>query len=226
MLVLVRDDCPRQLDRGGLHMAPIANLIENAVGEAAHAGNASGIARIKKSDLAEQRIGWSAMRRTVDDANVVPEITHDIGKQARIGRNPGAVGERQVETVKIDAAHRGLSASPSRRCAHAGRVEERRKGGGGYHHARRLVEHEPAKPTFSDLLTKGVHSFLINQPEDQAVTNAERLRELAGWYRAFAERTANPAIWDARLRTAEDLEAEAARVERQDAEFADSESPG
>jgi hypothetical protein len=105
-------------------------------------------------------------------------------------------------------------------------VEERRKGGGGYHHARRLVEHEPAKPTFSDLLTKGVHSFLINQPEDQAVTNAERLRELAGWYRAFAERTANPAIWDARLRTAEDLEAEAARVERQDAEFADSESPG
>jgi hypothetical protein len=45
------------------------------------------------------------------------------------------------------------------------------------------------------------------------VTKAERLRELAGWYRAFAERTSNPTIWDARLRTAEDLEAEAARVE-------------
>ena len=42
----------------------------------------------------------------------------------------------------------------------------------------------------------------------------ERLRELAVWYRAFAERTANPAIWDARLRTAEDLDAEAVRVER------------
>ena len=49
------------------------------------------------------------------------------------------------------------------------------------------------------------------------MTNAERLRELADWYRAFAERTANPTIWDARLRTAEDLEAEAARVERSEA---------
>ena len=41
----------------------------------------------------------------------------------------------------------------------------------------------------------------------------EKLRELASWYREFAEHTANPAIWDARLRTAEDLEAEAARLE-------------
>jgi hypothetical protein len=48
--------------------------------------------------------------------------------------------------------------------------------------------------------------------------NPARLRELAGWYRAFAERTANVAIWDSRLRTAEDLEAEAARIEdRRDA---------
>ncbi len=37
----------------------------------------------------------------------------------------------------------------------------------------------------------------------------ERLRELACWYRGLAERTANPTIWDTRLRTAEDLEAEA-----------------
>jgi hypothetical protein len=41
-----------------------------------------------------------------------------------------------------------------------------------------------------------------------------QLRELASWYREFAERTGNPTIWDARLRTAEDLEAEAARIER------------
>ena len=41
----------------------------------------------------------------------------------------------------------------------------------------------------------------------------ERLRELASWYREYAERTGNPAIWDARIRTAEDLEAEAARLE-------------
>jgi hypothetical protein len=45
------------------------------------------------------------------------------------------------------------------------------------------------------------------------LTDAERLRELACWYRELAERTANPTIWDARLRTAEDLETEAARLE-------------
>ena len=36
-----------------------------------------------------------------------------------------------------------------------------------------------------------------------------RLRDLAAWYREFAERAGNPAIWDARLRMAEDLEKEA-----------------
>jgi len=41
-----------------------------------------------------------------------------------------------------------------------------------------------------------------------------KLRELATWYREFAERTANTAIWDARLRMAEDLELEAQRIER------------
>jgi hypothetical protein len=40
-----------------------------------------------------------------------------------------------------------------------------------------------------------------------------RLRELAAWYREFAERADNPTIWEARLRTAEDLEAEAERLE-------------
>ena len=40
------------------------------------------------------------------------------------------------------------------------------------------------------------------------------LRELAKWYRDFAERTGNPVIWDSRLRMAEDLEAEATRLER------------
>src|SRR6266700_3741061 len=38
---------------------------------------------------------------------------------------------------------------------------------------------------------------------------AQRLRDLAAWYREFAERAGNPAIWEARLRTAEDLEKEA-----------------
>jgi hypothetical protein len=44
----------------------------------------------------------------------------------------------------------------------------------------------------------------------------KHLRRLAAWYRKFAERTANPAIWYLRLVTAERLEAEAARLERQE----------
>jgi hypothetical protein len=43
--------------------------------------------------------------------------------------------------------------------------------------------------------------------------NARRLRELAAWYRALAERAANPAIWEMRLLTAEDLDAEADRID-------------
>jgi hypothetical protein len=39
------------------------------------------------------------------------------------------------------------------------------------------------------------------------------LRKLASWYRELSERAGNPTIWDARLRTAEDLEAEANRAE-------------
>ncbi len=46
------------------------------------------------------------------------------------------------------------------------------------------------------------------------MNDPQKLRELACWYRAFAERTGNPTIWEARLRTAEDLEAEAVRIER------------
>jgi hypothetical protein len=41
-----------------------------------------------------------------------------------------------------------------------------------------------------------------------------KLRELAAWYREFAEKTGNPSIWEARLRTAEDLEREAERLEQ------------
>lgn len=41
---------------------------------------------------------------------------------------------------------------------------------------------------------------------------AEKLQELAAWYREFAERAGNPAIWECRLRMAEDLEQEAQRL--------------
>lgn len=42
---------------------------------------------------------------------------------------------------------------------------------------------------------------------------AQKLRDLAAWYREFAERAGNPAIWDARLRMAEELEKEAGSLE-------------
>ncbi|MGE0260757.1 MAG: hypothetical protein AB7T18_18610 [Alphaproteobacteria bacterium] len=44
--------------------------------------------------------------------------------------------------------------------------------------------------------------------------NPLKLRELAAWYREFAEKTGNPTIWEARLRMAEDLEKEAERLEQ------------
>ncbi len=52
------------------------------------------------------------------------------------------------------------------------------------------------------------------QGTEQPLAGARTLRELAVWYRGFAERAGNPAIWEARLQTAEDLDAEADRIER------------
>ena len=44
--------------------------------------------------------------------------------------------------------------------------------------------------------------------------DSRKLRALAGWYREFAERAGNPAIWEARLRTAKDFERGADRLEK------------
>jgi hypothetical protein len=52
--------------------------------------------------------------------------------------------------------------------------------------------------------------------------HARKLRDLAAWYREFAERTENPAIWAARLRTAEALEREAGDLEVKDARRRDA----
>ncbi len=41
-----------------------------------------------------------------------------------------------------------------------------------------------------------------------------KLRELADWYRGFAERAGNPIIWHGRLLTAEYFEREADRLEK------------
>lgn len=40
----------------------------------------------------------------------------------------------------------------------------------------------------------------------------EKLRELAAWYRQFAERAGNPAILESRLRMAADLDQEAEQL--------------
>jgi hypothetical protein len=45
------------------------------------------------------------------------------------------------------------------------------------------------------------------------IDQAQKLRDLASWYRQFAERAGSSAIWDARLRTAEKLEEEANSLE-------------
>jgi hypothetical protein len=47
----------------------------------------------------------------------------------------------------------------------------------------------------------------------EPLARARMLRELAAWYRAFAVRAANPVIWESRLLTADDLNAEASRID-------------
>jgi hypothetical protein len=51
------------------------------------------------------------------------------------------------------------------------------------------------------------------QRQDEPITEAEKLRKLAAWYREFAERTENDWIWAARLRKADALEIEASEIE-------------
>jgi hypothetical protein len=48
----------------------------------------------------------------------------------------------------------------------------------------------------------------------EASVKAQMLRELAGWYRTLAECAGNPVIWESRLLTAVDLDAEASRIEQ------------
>ncbi len=61
----------------------------------------------------------------------------------------------------------------------------------------------------------------IHQTAATEVLEGQKLRDLAAWYRQFAERAGNPAIWEARLRTAEDLEKTAADLEKKAASLAE-----
>jgi hypothetical protein len=70
------------------------------------------------------------------------------------------------------------------------------------------------KTTRAAAAALGVDPPLVRQTRSNPLRgNSSRLRELAAWYRGFAERAGSPAIWEARLHTAEDLDAEADRIE-------------
>jgi hypothetical protein len=56
----------------------------------------------------------------------------------------------------------------------------------------------------------------MQRKDRTGLPDAQKLRELASWYREFAERAGSATIWAARLRMAEDLEREADRGERAD----------
>ena len=52
----------------------------------------------------------------------------------------------------------------------------------------------------------------------ESSAKARTLRELAAWYRTLALRAGNPVIWECRLLTAADLDAEASRIEQRQAD--------
>ena len=60
----------------------------------------------------------------------------------------------------------------------------------------------------------------LNRDPD-AIESPQKLRDLAAWYREFAERTQNPVIWEARIRTAEELEMNAQALESRALQTAD-----
>jgi len=67
-------------------------------------------------------------------------------------------------------------------------------------------------PARASLKSTFGHELHLRTPPVDA--NSFKLRELASWYREFAERAGNPVVWEARLRTAQDLETEADHIDR------------
>ena len=86
----------------------------------------------------------------------------------------------------------------------------------------------------ADALTAAYHSQAssgLNRRKDTLLENPQRLRELAEWYREFADKAASAAIWESRLLTADDFDREAVRMETVEAReksarsFAQANSP-
>jgi hypothetical protein len=57
--------------------------------------------------------------------------------------------------------------------------------------------------------------ILIRDVSENRTENTEYLLALAAWHREFAEKAANPIIWECRIATAEDLERRAAEIHRE-----------
>lgn len=53
----------------------------------------------------------------------------------------------------------------------------------------------------------------MESPAITMLTSPGEMRTLAAWYRALAEDTDNPTIWESRLRTAENIEEMATRTD-------------
>jgi len=53
----------------------------------------------------------------------------------------------------------------------------------------------------------------MQRKEQAGSPQAQKLRDLASWYREFAERAGSTTIWGTRLYMAEDLDEEADRLE-------------
>jgi hypothetical protein len=82
----------------------------------------------------------------------------------------------------------------------------------------RIPAYEPSAHLSTEVVA--LHRFLCyaalhNETDRDNAVQADHVkqRELAAWYREQAERAENPVIWEARLRTAEELDAEADRIE-------------
>jgi hypothetical protein len=89
---------------------------------------------------------------------------------------------------------------------------------GDEHYGAYLTKEEALLDAFDaagEAQTKGIDAHVRDATAgDYTSENPQRLRELAMWYREFAEKVGSPAIWDARLQTAEDLDDEVGRIER------------
>ena len=136
-------------------------------------------------------------------------------KHAAFARPPAHGGEtpRLAPRCAALAAAAGISGCRKSDGVACRRRTHGRQDHGVVDHLRREWPNDPNGHRVHVELTSLAESHVVQRGGGTVSHQPERLRELASWYREYAERTSNPAIWDARIRTAEDLEAEATRLE-------------